>query len=151
VRHLSGKAALRAALTHAAPTAWLDALTNLGWAKGTAVNLSYASAIKARVHIPVIANGGFQQRETVAKGLQDRHCDMVSMARALIANPDLVLSYVDGRPLGPPCSQCNRCVGRTPTSPLGCYDRSRFASDLEMLEQILRFNRSDGMQEGCEP
>jgi hypothetical protein len=34
-------------------------------------------------------------------------------------------------------------VGRTITSPLGCYNPERFASNEEMQEQIMRFNRGD--------
>jgi hypothetical protein len=34
-------------------------------------------------------------------------------------------------------------VGRTATSPLGCYDPSRFANVEEMEAQILALNRPD--------
>jgi hypothetical protein len=67
------------------------------------------------------------------------------MARALIANPDLVHQFERGaEPAAEKrCSQCNRCVGRTTTSPLGCYDLKRFKSEKEMLAQILEFNAPD--------
>jgi len=42
------------------------------------------------------------------------------------------------------CTQCNRCVGRTTTSPLGCYELKRFGGSHEaMFAQILEWNRPD--------
>jgi 2,4-dienoyl-CoA reductase-like NADH-dependent reductase (Old Yellow Enzyme family) len=94
--------------------------------------------------MPVIANGGFQERTFIEGALHSGGCDMVSMARALIANPDLPEIFRSGRNIADrPCTLCNRCVGRTVTSPLGCYDRSRFASDLDMQDQIMAWNRPD--------
>jgi len=71
--------------------------------------------------------------------------DMVSMARALIANPRLVKDFEDGKNAPEnPCSHCNKCVGRTSTGPLGCYDLRRFGNSQEaMLKQILEWNRPD--------
>jgi len=144
VRHLSAKAAVRAALTHLGPTALLDAVANIGWRPGVAVNLPYAAAIRKVVGIPVIANGGFQDQDVVAGAISGGSCDMVSMARALIANPDLPHHFRSGRHQRPRCSQCNKCVGRSPTSPVGCYDVGRFGSEGEMNEEILRLNTGNG-------
>ena len=47
------------------------------------------------------------------------------------------------------CTHCNRCVGRTPTSPLGCYDITRFKgatpkeSLAAMVAQIEQWNSQD--------
>jgi 2,4-dienoyl-CoA reductase (NADPH2) len=69
---------------------------------------------------------------------------MVSMARALIANPDLPQRLARGERIERPCTHCNRCVGRTGTSPLGCYDPTRFNnSTREMMKQIMEWNRPD--------
>ena len=66
------------------------------------------------------------------------------MARALIANPDLVRQFEAGRSEPEvPCTYCNRCAARTATSPLGCYEPARFASYPAMQEQIMAWNRSD--------
>jgi 2,4-dienoyl-CoA reductase (NADPH2) len=146
VRHLSGKAAFRSTLLHALPAPVWRRLLNIGWRRGEAVNLELARGIKKTVGIPVIANGGFQERAVVKNALESEGCDMVSMARALIANPELVSKFFrdcTDPPKPELCSQCNRCVGRTTTSPLGCYDRNRFVSDEAMLTQIMSFNRSD--------
>ena len=62
-----------------------------------------------------------------------------------IATPDLVTRFKRGETcLANPCSRCNRCVGRTATSPLGCYDQRRFGgSQRAMLAQIMEWNRPD--------
>ncbi|MDM0046260.1 NADH:flavin oxidoreductase [Variovorax dokdonensis] len=149
VRHLSAKASARAALTHVAPTAWLDWLTNIGWKEANAVNLDSANIIKAAVRIPVIVNGGFQDRPDIERALQA--CDMVSMARALMADPDLPRRLIRREASQVPrCTRCNKCVGRTATSPLGCYDQSRFPSQQAMFEAIMAFNRPDGAPSGSD-
>jgi 2,4-dienoyl-CoA reductase-like NADH-dependent reductase (Old Yellow Enzyme family) len=92
--------------------------------------------------LPVITNGGYQTRAGIEQALA--RCDLVSMARALIARPDLVRSFGDSSDHpDPPCTHCNRCCARTATSPLGCYEEKRFASRAAMLEQIMAFNRPD--------
>ena len=92
----------------------------------------------------MIANGGFQRRQTIEGALRDGKCDLVAMARALIANPDLVRQFEAGRSEPEvPCTYCNRCAARTATSPLGCYEPARFANYPAMQEQIMAWNRSD--------
>ena len=94
--------------------------------------------------MPVIANGGFQEKDFIEGAIDSQRCDMVSMARALIANPDLLEVFRAGKNVPDrPCSHCNRCVGRTVTSPLGCYDARRFASQKDMQDQIMAWNRPD--------
>lgn len=142
-RHLTRKAAFRAALANHFPFAgWL---LGRGWTYEQGVNLPFARAFKQdpAIGLPVIANGGFQQRGVIERAIQDGGCDMVSMARALIANPGLLADFRAGRDPCNPCNYCNRCVGRTGTSPLGCYEPKRFGSRQEMMEQIMAWNRPD--------
>ena len=144
VRHLSWKAALRAGVFHLVPRFLGRWLFNLGWRYREGINLGHAHRFKQEVGLPVIANGGFQRQSSIEAALGDGRCDMVSMARALIANPDLVQQFKAGREQPDnPCTHCNRCAGRTATSPLGCYDLSRFPSVEAMQDQILAWNRSD--------
>jgi 2,4-dienoyl-CoA reductase (NADPH2) len=143
VRHLSCKAAARAALVHILPTFIGRWLFNLGWRRRPAVNLDFARAFR-EIGLPVIANGGFQERDLVEQAIDSKDCDMVSMARALIANPCLVKDFEDGKNApAKPCSHCNKCVGRTTTGPLGCYDERRFASRDAMVKQIMGWNHPD--------
>jgi 2,4-dienoyl-CoA reductase-like NADH-dependent reductase (Old Yellow Enzyme family) len=141
-RHLSRKAAVRAALVNLAPDVLARPLFNLGWHYQEGISLDYAARFRQEVGLPVITNGGYQTRAGIEQALA--RCDLVSMARALIARPDLVRSFGDSSDHpDPPCTHCNRCCARTATSPLGCYEEKRFASRAAMLEQIMAFNRPD--------
>jgi 2,4-dienoyl-CoA reductase-like NADH-dependent reductase (Old Yellow Enzyme family) len=156
-RHLSFKAAARSTLVNLLPTPLARWISNLGWVHPDAIrengvkttlNLSSARRFRKEVGLPVIVNGGFQERDLIERALEpageEPPCDMVSIARALLANPDLLRYFQAGK--NEPdkrCSFCNRCVGRTATSPLGCYDADRFDSPREMLNEIMRWNRPD--------
>ena len=156
VRHLSCKAAFRALWLHFPWSLASRPLFGVGWRRRPAVNLDFAAAFRNEPELAgltVIANGGFQERDLVDTAIASGRCDMVSMARALIANPDLVTkTFLPGSVLPEnPCSHCNRCVGRTTTSPLGCYDKERFGkSTQKMMEQILEWNRPD-LADGSPP
>ena len=151
VRHLSLKAAVRAAAVHFPPDFLTRWLLNLGWHFEPGINLAFAREFKRAVKLPVIVNGGFQDRTLIeralaeSKGGLDDGCDLVSMARPLIANCDLVQQFRRGVDVPDrACTHCNKCVGRTTTSPLGCYDVSRFGgSQQKMVEEILNWNRAD--------
>ena len=143
-RHLSWKAATRSAVLNTLPTPLARWIMNLGWVRHQGINLEFARRFRREVGLPVIVNGGFQQKDAIEAALGPDSCDMVSMARALIANPDLLAQFSAGKnEPDQPCSYCNRCLGRTPTSPLGCYDERRFASRKAMLDQIMRWNHAD--------
>ena len=116
-------------------------LLNLGWGFKPAANLEDARRFRAEVGLPIIANGGFQQRSLIDAALNSQGCDLVSMARPLLANPDLIQQFKDGadEPKNP-CTFCNKCTVRTTLYPLGCYDRSRFSSDQEMEANILAWS-----------
>jgi 2,4-dienoyl-CoA reductase-like NADH-dependent reductase (Old Yellow Enzyme family) len=102
------------------------------------VNLADAAAIKKAVRIPVICTGGFQTASFIRGALERQDCDAVSIARSLVANPDLVRQFAAGkdRP-DKPCTYCNRCLVNAPENPLGCYELSRFSSHEEMVAQIM--------------
>lgn len=144
-RHLSFKAAARATVLNALPGFVARRLLSIGWKRRPAVSLELAREFKQKFRCwPVIVNGGFQERDGIEDALRSQSCDMVSMARALIATPDLVERFRRGENcVANPCSRCNRCVGRTGTSPLGCYDERRFPSRRKMLDQIMEWNRPD--------
>lgn len=151
-RHLSTKAWWRAYVFNVVPLDALDSLLNIGWKVQPKINLPGAIGIRRHLQdpeFPIIVNGGFEQRAHVEEALQSG-MTMVSMARALIANRNLLELYANGGiPHGKGCSYCSKCVGRTPTSPLGCYDVRRFpaatplAAQRLMQEQIMDWNRAD--------
>ena len=144
VRHLSVKASWRATLIDLLPRFLAGALLGIGWKYREAINLDYAAEFKRKIGLPVIANGGFQRRAVIEAALQKGKCDLVAMARALIANPDLLRQFQAGlNEPAVPCTFCNRCAARTATSPLGCYEPARFPSVAAMQDQIMAWNRGD--------
>jgi 2,4-dienoyl-CoA reductase-like NADH-dependent reductase (Old Yellow Enzyme family) len=119
--------------------------TGVGWNAEPGANLDEAAAFRREVGLPVVANGGFQRRSLVERALSSGSCDLVSMARPLLANPDLPELFREGRELpDQPCTLCNRCALRTTTGPLGCYEPRRFASQDEMEQQILAWSSPSG-------
>ena len=109
-----------------------------------AVSLEEARAIKRAVTIPVISTGGYQDAATIRRIIGEGACDAVSIARALIANNDLVQWYAAGKDMPDrPCTHCNKCLLNVIKNPLGCYELSRFGGDQEaMIEEILSVFRA---------
>jgi hypothetical protein len=105
------------------------------------ISLPYADIFRRKIGLPVIANGGFEKPSVHRGRLADWKCEFVSMARALIANPDLPKFFADGHAPERPCTHCNRCAARAATSPLGCYEPVRFPSRAAMQDQIMDWNR----------
>lgn len=137
-RHLSVKAAIRATLVNLIPKPIARAVLGVGWKFKPAANADYAGEFKKILKIPVIANGGFQDFDVIESTLAQKKCDMVAMARALLANPDLLKTFAAGKKMPDiPCTYCNRCCSRTAVLPMGCYDQTRYASQDVMEAEIL--------------
>jgi 2,4-dienoyl-CoA reductase-like NADH-dependent reductase (Old Yellow Enzyme family) len=138
-RHLSTKAKLRAIGLNGLPAPIARALLGIGWRVKEAANADFAAAFKKVLRIPIIANGGFQRAEVIEHALASK-CDMVAIARPLLANQDLLKHFRAGTEPRNPCTWCNKCCTRTAVLPLGCYERSRFDSDEQMEAQILEWS-----------
>ncbi len=54
------------------------------------INLAGSRAVKQSVSIPVLCTGGFQTASVIAGAIERGDCDGVTIARPLVANPDLV-------------------------------------------------------------
>jgi 2,4-dienoyl-CoA reductase (NADPH2) len=142
VRHLSVKARVRSGLLNTIPLALLRRVAAVGWQVEPGANLDDAATFRREVGLPVIANGGFQLRSLIEQALGS--VDLVSIARPLLANPDLPNRFRDGSEAPErPCTFCNRCTLRTTVAPLGCYDQSRFDSQEEMEAQIRAWSSPD--------
>gem|GEM_PF-847183 len=139
-RHLSAKARLRAMLLNVVPDFILRPLLGAGWRRSDGHNGRLAAEFKRAVKIPVVANGGFQSRALIERALAEGHCDMVSMARPLLANPDLLRVFETRDVPERPCSFCNRCAVLTAVQAVGCYDPRRFESQDAMEDAILRWS-----------
>jgi 2,4-dienoyl-CoA reductase (NADPH2) len=101
-------------------------------------NLPEARAVRDVVGVPVICTGGFQTAAVIEAAIARGDCDAVSIARPLIANPDLVERFRrgQGRP-DRPCTYCNRCLANVIEHPLGCYDETRYPSRDAMVAEIM--------------
>jgi 2,4-dienoyl-CoA reductase (NADPH2) len=140
-RHLGLKCWLRAAFLNAVPDFVLKPIMGIGWRPPTRENADNAAAFKKVLKIPVIANGGFQERDVIEETLREGKSDFVSMARPLLANPDLLKVFKEGKNAPEkPCTRCNRCVILTAVQPVGCYEPLRFKSQDEMEKQIMRWS-----------
>ena len=140
-RFLGRKARARATLFNLIdllPTAVAKKVLGRGWRFKPAANADFAASIRQVVKIPVIANGGFQDRDVIDGALKANKCDMIAIARPLLANPDLLDQFGKGakRPENP-CTYCSLCCASTAVFPLGCYDQSRFGTPEKMMNQIL--------------
>jgi 2,4-dienoyl-CoA reductase (NADPH2) len=140
VRHLSGKAKARAVVLNLLPD-WLARVTlGIGWKCVAAPNASFAQAFRQKLDIPVICNGGFQKQELIEETLKSGACDLIAIARPLLANPNLLELFAQNKEPEKPCTWCSRCCTYTTVLPLGCYDQSRFAGAEAMERQILDFS-----------
>ena len=113
------------------------------WVKerGTVIeglNLPDSAAIKKAVGIPVICTGGFQTASVMRAAIDGGQCDAVSMARTLIANPEMPKMFAEGADRPPvPCTYCNKCLVNVVENPLGCYDETRYTTREAMVRDIL--------------
>jgi len=98
-------------------------------------NLRYSQLFKQALSIPVICVGGFVHREAMERAIASGECDMVSVARALIADPFLYRHMQEGIQ-GPQCDFCNACYARAAVWPVDCYNE-------EVREQRDRMLRTE--------
>lgn len=80
-----------------------------------------AEGIKSVVRVPVIAVGRIRNAVFAEKVIQERRADLVSMGRALIADPYLPKKAMNGNLEDIiPCISCNRCLQSIGKGPLTC-------------------------------
>ncbi len=92
------------------------------------INAEYARELKKHTALPVLCTGGFQHLSVIARFIRERVCDGVTIARPLIANPDLpeLFATKDGPDPGRECTYCNKCLINDLANPLGCYELNRY-------------------------
>lgn len=80
-----------------------------------------AQGIKSVVQIPVITVGRIRKADMADRVVREGKADLVSMGRALIADPDLPRKALEGR-LDEivPCISCNRCIQSIRKGALQC-------------------------------
>lgn len=77
--------------------------------KNEAYFAAAARAVKQAVSIPVILVGGLRSLEKMQQVIDDNTCDLVSLCRPLIAEPDLVNVLQTGTKTEAACVSCNKC------------------------------------------
>lgn len=103
------------------------------------ISLADAREIKRAVSIPVLCTGGFQTASVIRDAISSGACDAVTIARPLIANPDLPQQFAAGADRPPrPCTYCNKCLVNVIENPLGCYEPARYGGDTAaMMREIM--------------
>ena len=80
-----------------------------------------AQGIKSVVSIPVITVGRIRTPELANRILEEQKADLISMGRALIADPELPTKALQGRMEEIlPCISCNRCIQSIRNGALAC-------------------------------
>jgi len=103
------------------------------------MNQADAAKIKEASGLPVICVGGWQTAGPIREALESGRCDVISIARGLLANPDLVHGFAEGRNAPEqPCTYCNKCAVNALRHPLACWEESRFESPAQMFEEAYR-------------
>jgi 2,4-dienoyl-CoA reductase (NADPH2) len=103
------------------------------------MNEGDAAAIRAASGLPVFCVGGWQTADRMRDALRGGRCDVITIARGLLANPDMVQRFAEGRNAPErPCTYCNKCLVNALLQPLACWEESRFDSREQMFEEAYR-------------
>lgn len=71
--------------------------------------LEHAKRFKKELNIPLILVGGMRRFDVCEELLQEGICDMVSMSRPLIREPNLIKRWMQGDIKDAQCESCNLC------------------------------------------
>jgi len=71
--------------------------------------LRETSAVAGAVSIPVMQVGGLRTLSLMERMVAERKCDMISMCRPFIREPDIVNKFRDGTSARAACISCNKC------------------------------------------
>lgn len=83
-----------------------------------AINMEEAKEFRAHFDLPILCGSRIRSLDAAQKALEEGCCDIVTIGRPLIADPDLVNKSLEGKEADiTPCLSCNNC---NKTSRLGC-------------------------------
>jgi 2,4-dienoyl-CoA reductase (NADPH2) len=103
------------------------------------MNQDDAAKIKKATGLPVFCVGGWQTAGRIREALNGGHCDVATIARGLLANPELVHRFAEGQNAPEkPCTYCNKCAVNALLNPLACWEESRFENREQMFEEAYR-------------
>ncbi len=111
-----------------------------------------AHGVKSVVNIPVAAGTQIQDPEVAEKVLADGRADMIYMARALVAEPELPLKLRLGRRNEiRPCMNCCRCMAASDNPPVHCTVNARMGREAQYPEELPAKNRKKVLVVGGGP
>jgi 2,4-dienoyl-CoA reductase-like NADH-dependent reductase (Old Yellow Enzyme family) len=84
-------------------------------------NVESAIKIKERVTIPVCVVGGLRDKDTIEALVENNSCDLISLSRPLIIEPNLVKRFRDKQQEKSRCINCNFCLIGCFEQPVKCY------------------------------
>lgn len=93
-----------------------------------------AGALKRALELPVVYSGRVTTPQVAAQVVSAGQADAVGMARAFIADPDILAKARQGRPEAiTPCLGCNECISRryTENLPFGCPVNPHAANEID--------------------
>lgn len=76
--------------------------------------------IKPHIQIPVILVGGNRTLSLMESLVLDNTCDLVSLSRPLIREPDLISKFRNGQKRKSDCISCNMCFKKIFSQPVKC-------------------------------
>jgi 2-enoate reductase len=119
--------------------------------------LPYAEIIKKEVHVPVLCAGRMDNPDTAVRAIEEGVCDIISLGRPLLADPDYVSKLRSGNVRSiRPCISCHEgCMGRVQAySALNCAVNPQAAREkVRAYRPILKKKRVlvvGGGVAGCE-
>ncbi len=97
-----------------------------------------AAAVKKAVSVPVAAGTQIQDVEVAERLLREGKADLVYMARALLADPELPNKAKQGRLANiRPCMNCCRCIEAADAPPVYCSVNARLSREWEYPAETL--------------
>jgi 2,4-dienoyl-CoA reductase (NADPH2) len=95
-----------------------------------------AEGVKSSVKIPVAAGTQIQDIRVAEKVVAEGRADMIYMARALVADPQLPLKAQQGRYEDiRPCMNCCRCMAAADDPPVHCTVNARMGREADYPEE----------------
>ena len=109
----------------------------------TGYQLASSADIASVASVPRLVTGRFRTLDEVAQVLRDGKADLVSMVRAVIADPELVRKTRRGAPIKCDRIACNQgCVGGLlRNGRLGCTVNPAVGTDLDLAESLSAWKR----------
>jgi 2,4-dienoyl-CoA reductase-like NADH-dependent reductase (Old Yellow Enzyme family) len=109
----------------------------LGW------NEQFCRAVRERVSVPVLCEGGIRERSQMDRLLEQDACDLVGVGRPFYAEPRLAARLLDDEDATVVCENCNNCTVPQATGAPGMCRTPAILQQRGELEQDGAYDRND--------